>query len=86
MTAEITTETMSDTTPTTVTAPKARPANNRLNVVTTERRHVPKPSGKADPTPLPLRRGLSGVGARLDAPSGGLGPAAPRTPHTSASS
>ena len=50
MTAAISTETMTDSTATTVTAPEARRANSRLNVVTTERRHVPKPSGKPDPT------------------------------------
>ena len=67
MTAEISTETMTDSTPTTVTAPKAKHANSRLNVVTTERRHVPKPSGKPDPTAHLSAADVEALARELDA-------------------
>ena len=67
MTAEISTETTTDSTPTTVTAPKATRANNRLNVVTTERRHVPKPSGKPDPTAHLSAADVEALARELDA-------------------
>ena len=67
MTAAISTETITDSTPTTVTAPEARPANNRLNVVATERRHVPKPSGKPDPTAHLSAADVEALARELDA-------------------
>ena len=44
------TDTMTQTGATTAGDPRARRAHNRLRITTTERRHVPKPSGKPDPT------------------------------------
>jgi NADPH-dependent stearoyl-CoA 9-desaturase len=67
MTAAISTETMTGSTPTTVTAPKARRANSRLNVITTERRHVPKPSGRPDPTAHLSAADVEALARELDA-------------------
>ena len=67
MTAATSTEAMTDPTPTAVPASKARPANNRLNVVTTERRHVPKPSGKPDPTAHLSAADVEALARELDA-------------------
>src|SRR5215213_9066655 len=67
MTAAINTGTTTDSTPTTVTAPKAMQANSRLNVVTTERRHVPKPSGKPDPTAHLSAAEVEALARELDA-------------------
>jgi NADPH-dependent stearoyl-CoA 9-desaturase len=67
MTAAISTGTMTGSTPTTVTAPKARRANSRLNVITTERRHVPKPSGRPDPTAHLPAADVEALARELDA-------------------
>ena len=67
MTAPISTETMTDSTATTVNAPPARGVNSRLSVVTTERRHVPKPSGKPDPTAHLSAADVEALARELDA-------------------
>jgi NADPH-dependent stearoyl-CoA 9-desaturase len=67
MTAAISTETMTDSTTTSVTAPKAKQANSRLNVVATERRHVPKPSGGPDPTAHLSAAEVEALARELDA-------------------
>jgi NADPH-dependent stearoyl-CoA 9-desaturase len=48
--------------------PSAAPGrNSRLNVVTTERRHMPKPSGKPDPTAHLTAEDVEALGRELDA-------------------
>lgn len=46
---------------------RTKPANNRLSVVTTERHHVPKPSGKPDPTAHLTAEDVEALGRELDA-------------------
>ena len=52
----------------TPSAPRAtRPVNSRLTTVTTERRHVAKPSGKGDPVAHLTPEDVEALGAELDA-------------------
>jgi linoleoyl-CoA desaturase len=48
-------------------APRAKRVNNRLSVVTTERRHAPKRSGKPDPTAHLSAEQVEAFGRELDA-------------------
>jgi NADPH-dependent stearoyl-CoA 9-desaturase len=59
-----TAQTLTETTPPTR---KARRPSSRLSVVTTERRHVPKPSGKPDPTAHLSAEDVEALGRELDA-------------------
>ena len=57
-----------ETQPATRTATPTKPQrNSRLSLVTTERRHVPKPSGKPDPTAHLSAEQVEALGAELDA-------------------
>ena len=51
----------------TETAPAPRPNGSRLSVVTTERRHVPKRSGKPDPAAHLSAEDIEALGRELDA-------------------
>ena len=85
MTAAISTDSMTDSTAPTANAPGARPTNSRLSVVTTERRHVPKPSGKPDPTAHLTAADVEALAANSTRCARTSWPrAAPATPHTSA--
>jgi NADPH-dependent stearoyl-CoA 9-desaturase len=52
---------------TTAGDPRARRAHNRLRIATTERRHVPKPSGKPDPTGHLSATDVEALARELDA-------------------
>ena len=67
MTAAISAGTMPASTPTTANAAKAGRANSRLSVVATDRRHVPKPSGKPDPTAHLSAADVEALARELDA-------------------
>src|SRR5918998_2521073 len=47
--------------------PTVRRAHNRLRITTTERRHVPKPSGKPDPTAHLSAADVDALGPELHA-------------------
>src|SRR5690242_14015142 len=52
----------------TPSAPKnTKPVNSRLSVVTTERTHAPKPSGKPDPAAHLTPEDIEALGNELDA-------------------
>jgi len=67
MTAASNTETVTGATPPRATAPGAGRPNSRLSVVTTERRHIPKPSGAPDPTAHLSAADVDALARELDA-------------------
>ena len=61
------TDTMTQASATTAGDPSARRAHNRLRITTMERRHVPKPSGKPDPTAHLSAADVEALARELDA-------------------
>src|ERR671911_686790 len=61
------TDTMTQASGTTAGDSRAGRAHNRLRITTTERRHVPKPSGKPDPTAHLSAADMEALARELDA-------------------